>query len=159
MDRWIGVISDTHGLLRPQAVVPLRGCLQITHAGDVGKPEVLDQLRTLAPTIAVRGNVDHGEWAQTLPLKETLTTNGVAIHVLHDLHTLDIDPVKNRIGVVISGHSHQPCIETRNGVLYLNPGAAGPQRFRLPVTLARLEFSNKGPANAKLIDLLTGRSI
>ncbi len=152
--RVVGVISDTHGLLRPEAVEALRGCSQIIHAGDIGRAAVLDELQRIAPTVAVRGNVDRDEWAATLPLSETLAIDDVWLHVVHDIHDLDLAPVAAGICVVISGHSHQPRIEKNAGVLYLNPGAAGPRRFRLPVTLAHLEIGPGGLVQARLVDLL-----
>lgn len=135
---WIGVISDTHGLLRPAAVEALLGAQQIVHAGDAGSPEVLDALRKIAPVTAVRGNVDDGDWARQLPLTATIEAGGRTLYVLHDVHELGCDPAAAGFAAVISGHSHNPSEEMRNGVLYLNPGAAGPKRFTLPVMLARL---------------------
>jgi uncharacterized protein len=139
-DRVIGVISDTHGLLRPQALDALRGCDLIIHAGDVGKPEILQPLRTLAPTYAVRGNVDHGDWADRLPMTATVHAGAHMLHVLHNIAELDLDPSAAGFAAVIYGHSHQPSIETRDGVLYLNPGSAGPRRFSLPISLARVRL-------------------
>jgi putative phosphoesterase len=139
--RLLGVISDTHGLLRPQALDALHGCDLIIHAGDVGDPQVLAPLRALAPTFAVRGNVDMGGWAQALPLRETVDVGGRAFYVLHILDELDRDPATAGFAAVIFGHSHQPSIKTRDGVLYLNPGSAGPRRFSLPVSLARVQVS------------------
>lgn len=137
----VGLISDTHGKLRPEALAALRGCETILHAGDVGRPEVLEGLRALTPhVIAVRGNVD-GEWASGLPETAEVEIAGRRILVLHDLKQLDVEPRAVGIDVVVSGHSHQPRIERRDGVLYVNPGSAGPRRFRLPVALARLEIS------------------
>lgn len=137
----IGVISDTHGLLRPEAVAALRGSRLIVHAGDVGRPEVLEGLRALAPTVAVRGNIDTQEWAATLPATEVVEAGKLLLWLLHDIAELDLDPVAAQFAAVIYGHSHKPSIEWREGVLYLNPGSAGPRRFRLPVTIARLEVS------------------
>ena len=134
----IGVISDTHGLLRPEASTFLRGCDHIVHGGDVGKPEVLAALAALAPVIAVRGNVDRGEWATALPDTRRVTLAGVCLYMLHDLAELDIDPVADGIDVVVSGHSHRPLATRRDGVLYLNPGSAGPRRFKLPVSVAEI---------------------
>jgi putative phosphoesterase len=134
----IGLISDTHGLLRPEAVRALEGSDWIVHAGDVGRPEVLDALRRIAPVVAVRGNVDRGEWAEKLPTIARAGPNG-DIYVLHDIHDLDMDPAAAGIRAIVSGHSHKPSRIERDGVLYLNPGAAGPRRFRLPVTVARLD--------------------
>jgi putative phosphoesterase len=136
----IGVISDTHGLLRPEAVAALQGSEVIIHAGDVGKPEILDQLRLIAPVVAVRGNIDTGAWASELPLTAVVEGRSARIYVLHDVHQLDLDPAAAGFQIVISGHSHQPDRSERSGVLYLNPGSAGPRRFRLPVTVARLRL-------------------
>jgi hypothetical protein len=140
----VGLISDTHGLLRPQAVGELRGCDLIVHAGDVGKLEILDELRALAPTLAVRGNVDRGAWAESLPLTEVVEAGPHRLYVLHILEDLDLVPEAAGFAAVISGHSHRPHAETRHGVLYLNPGSAGPRRFRLPVTVARLRVTQSG---------------
>jgi len=134
----IGVISDTHGLVRPQALRALRGTDLIVHAGDVGTPDVLEALRAIAPVVAVRGNNDRGRWAQALAETEVVKHSGRALYVLHDVHALDIDPGAAGYDAVIAGHSHQPRVERRGGVLYLNPGSAGPRRFRLPVSVARL---------------------
>lgn len=135
----IGVISDTHGLLRPEALRALDGADLIVHAGDVGGPEVLVALRAVAPVVAVRGNNDRGVWASTLPGTDVVETGGRSLYVLHDLKELDLDPRAAGFDAVIAGHSHQPRIERRDGVLYLNPGSAGPRRFRLPVALAWLD--------------------
>jgi putative phosphoesterase len=137
----VGVISDTHGLLRPEAVEALRGSQLIIHAGDIGAPEVLDQLSALAPTHAVRGNVDAGAWADRLPPSEAVAIGEVRLHVLHIIGELSLDPAAAGFAAVIYGHSHKPSIAWREGVLYLNPGSAGPRRFRLPVTIARLRIS------------------
>ena len=134
----VGVISDTHGLLRPQAVEALRGSMLILHAGDVGDPNVLEELRTIAPTIAVRGNVDTSEWAKTLPMTEVVEVGALHLYMLHNLAHLDLDPKAAHFAAVISGHSHRPHAEVRNGVLFLNPGSAGPRRFKLPVAVARM---------------------
>jgi uncharacterized protein len=141
----IGVISDTHGLLRPEAEQQLAGVAHIIHAGDVGRPNVLDGLRRIAPVIAIRGNVDKGQWAENYPPTRMIKLGGRSIYVLHDIHELQIDPMSCGIDVVISGHSHRPSIETSGGVLYLNPGSAGPRRFNLPVTLATLDLTASGP--------------
>ena len=135
----IGVISDTHGLLRPEALRALAGADLIVHAGDVGSPEVLESLRAVAPVVAVRGNNDRGPWAGALAETEVVERGGRTLYVLHDLKTLDLDPRAAGFDAVIAGHSHQPRIERRDGVLYLNPGSAGPRRFRLPIALAWLE--------------------
>ena len=140
----IGVISDTHGLLRPQAVEALRGSELILHASDIGKPEILRELNVLAPTVAVRGNNDVGDWATSLPDVKTVSLGPDRIHLLHDLKSLSIDPVADGVAVVISGHSHKPSVETRAGVLYRNPGSAGPRRFKLPVSVARLRRRKAG---------------
>jgi uncharacterized protein len=150
--RQIGVISDTHGLLRPEAVEALKGSDLIIHAGDVGSPDILDVLRTIAPTTAVRGNIDLLPPCSLLPATEILEAGPFLIYVLHNLHDLDLNPAAAGFHAVISGHSHQPLEEERNGVLYLNPGSTGPRRFRLPVTLAllRVEGSRLRP---EILDL------
>lgn len=152
--RTVGVLSDTHGLLRPQAVEALRGSDLIVHAGDVGSPGILDDLEKIAPTVAVRGNVDRGPWASRLPLREVVEVGPHLLYVLHVLDDLDLDPAAARFAAVIFGHSHEPSIERRAGVLYLNPGSAGPRRFRLPVALARLHVGEDG-LRAERIDLAT----
>jgi hypothetical protein len=134
----IGVISDTHGLLRPEATTALRGSDLILHAGDICGFEVVEQLREIAPVTAVRGNNDHDPWGASLPETVTVEVGGVRIHMLHDLHQLAIDPAAERLGVVVVGHSHQPMQERRHGVLHFNPGSAGPRRFRLPVSVGHL---------------------
>jgi putative phosphoesterase len=134
----IGVISDTHGLLRPEAVDALRGSDHIIHAGDVGVPEILDKLRDIAPMTAVRGNVDQGDWAGELPETDVLESDGILIYVLHDLQQLDLKPTGAGVAVVVSGHSHVPKQHMRDGVLYFNPGSAGPRRFHLPVSIGKL---------------------
>jgi putative phosphoesterase len=140
----LGVISDTHGLLRPEAIGALRGSNLIIHAGDVGHPEVIDQLRGLAPTFVVRGNIDNGGWAVGLPTTELVEVGKHLFHVIHDISELDLDPAAAGFAAVVYGHSHQPSIETRDGVLFLNPGSAGPRRFKLPVTVARVSVSGQG---------------
>lgn len=140
----IGVISDTHGLLRPQALAALQGCELILHAGDIGGPEVLEALATIAPLAAIRGNNDTGAWAQAVPETRTVEAGGKRFYLLHDLKALDLDPLVAGIDVIVSGHSHQPKCERRDGVLYLNPGSAGPRRWRLPVTLACLRVEAGG---------------
>jgi len=146
----IGVISDTHGLLRPEAIEALRGSALIIHAGDVGDPEILDHLRQIAPVVAVRGNVDTGRWASALPATLDIDFEGHAIHVRHILE--DAMPLPDGISAVVYGHSHKPSIEERGGVLYLNPGSAGPRRFRLPVTVARMSVAD-GRLTATIIEL------
>ncbi|MCQ4294397.1 metallophosphatase family protein [Pseudomonas stutzeri] len=148
----IGLISDTHGLLRPEALAALQGCARIIHAGDIGKPAVLDGLRAIAPLEAIRGNIDTADWARELPERLDLRIGGLTLHVLHDLKLLDIDPLAAGIDVVIAGHSHKPKVERRDGVLYINPGSAGPRRFSLPISLALLEL-NDGDAQVELISL------
>ena len=137
----IGVISDTHGLLRPEALQALRGSDHVIHAGDVGASEILDQLATIAPVTAIRGNVDKAAWARNLAETEVVELAGISIYVLHDLAQRDLKPGAAGYKVVISGHSHVPKQETKNGVLYLNPGSAGPRRFKLPVSVARVTIS------------------
>ncbi|MBZ9776857.1 metallophosphoesterase family protein [Mesorhizobium sp. CO1-1-8] len=136
----IGVISDTHGLLRPEAVRCLAGVDHIIHGGDIGRPEIIAALRGIAPVTAIRGNVDTGGWAVEYAEAELVRLAGRAIYVLHDLKTLQINPVQG-IDLIVSGHSHVPRMETVDGVLYLNPGSAGPRRFKLPVTLATIEIT------------------
>ena len=137
----IGVISDTHGLLRPEAEQCLAGVAHIIHAGDIGRPEVIADLRRIAPVMAIKGNVDTADWAARYPDTRTIKLGGRVIYVLHDVNQLKLEPVAAGIDVVISGHSHRPDIETVDGVLYLNPGSAGPRRFSLPITLAILELT------------------
>lgn len=137
---FLGVISDTHGLLRPRALEALSGASLILHAGDVGKPEILDALRAIAPVTAVRGNVDRGSWAEALPESATVGWQGQSIFMIHDLKELGMDPKAAGISALISGHTHKPVSRTEGGVLYLNPGSAGPRRFRLPICLARLNW-------------------
>ena len=137
----IGLISDTHGLLRKEALEALRGSELIIHAGDVGKPEILEELRKIAPVIAVRGNVDKERWAQALPDTAVAEAGAVLIYVLHDVKTLDLNPTAAGFHIVVSGHSHKPGKTERDGVVYINPGSAGPRRFQLPVTVARLNLS------------------
>ncbi len=134
----IGLISDTHGLLRPEAVAFLRGCDHIVHGGDVCEPGVLAQLAALAPVTAVRGNNDKGGWADALRESELLQLGGVWIYAIHDLAQIDLDPVASGVRVVVSGHSHKPSATEREGVLFVNPGSAGPRRFRLPISAAEL---------------------
>ena len=131
----LGVISDTHGLLRPEAEEVLRGSDIIVHAGDIGSPDVLRRLEKIARVIAVRGNIDREPWAKDLPLSESLELGRASIYVLHDVNELDLDPRVAGFSVVIAGHSHQPRCEERNGVLFFNPGSAGPRRFRLPISV------------------------
>lgn len=148
----IGVISDTHGLLRPEALAVLRGTDHIIHAGDVGDPAILDALRAIAPLTAIRGNIDSSGSCSRLPATELAQLGDHSIYVLHNLAELDLDPVVAGISVVISGHTHQPRIERRKGVLYFNPGSAGPRRFSLPVSLGQLNISCSAIA-PQLIDI------
>lgn len=134
----IGVVSDTHGILRPEAVEHLRGVDYVIHAGDIGAPEVLTGLAAIAPVTAVRGNNDKGLWARDLPETAVLRVGGLAIYVLHDVHELDIDPRAASVSTVIAGHSHRPMLKEEDGVLYMNPGSIGPRRFKLPITLGKL---------------------
>jgi putative phosphoesterase len=150
---FVGVISDTHGLVRSEAAEALKGSELIIHAGDVGGPEVLEELGRIAPVVAVRGNNDRGAWAEALAEFEAVEVNKTFVYVLHDLKELDIAPAAAGFRVVVSGHSHSPLIEERRGVLYLNPGSAGPRRFKLPVTVARLKV-NGDDAGAEIINLL-----
>lgn len=140
----VGVISDTHGLLRPQALAELEGADLIVHAGDVGPPDILARLRMIAPTIAVRGNVDTSPWGRTLAEVEVVDAAGHSLYVLHDIGALDLDPKAAGFAAVIYGHSHRPDAQMRDGVLYLNPGSAGPRRFTLPISLARLTVDARG---------------
>lgn len=140
----IGIISDTHGLLRPEAEKRLAGVDHIIHGGDIGRLEVLVALRRIAPVTAIKGNVDIGEWARDYADTELVQLAQRSIYVLHDLNKLDIDPVARGIDVIVSGHSHRAAIDTVDGVLYLNPGSAGPRRFKLPITLATLEVGPNG---------------
>lgn len=148
----VGLISDTHGLLRPEAVAFLRGSDAIVHAGDIGDADILRGLNAVAPVTAVRGNNDKGRWAKAIAESQVLQVGDVFIYVLHDLKELDLDPVAAGFQVVVSGHSHKPAMQTRNSVLYVNPGSAGPRRFRLPIAVAELEIA--GPSvKANLVEL------
>jgi uncharacterized protein len=149
----VGVISDTHGLLRPEALSGLQGSDYIIHAGDVGDPAILDQLSALAPVTAVRGNVDHGPWAQKIPINDVLEVGGISIYVLHRLEDLDLKPEAAGFAAVIYGHTHTPKQEAKNGVLYFNPGSAGPKRFKLPVSVGTLTVLN-GKISAALRELM-----
>jgi putative phosphoesterase len=148
----LGVISDTHGLLRPEAVEALRGSDRILHAGDIGAPEILEALAKIAPVTAIRGNVDAAPWARALPETEIIEAGGALIHMLHDLGQLDLKPDAAGFRVVIYGHSHQPKMEEKNGVLYFNPGSAGPRRFHLPVSVGKLMIK-PGTVRAELVEL------
>jgi putative phosphoesterase len=148
----LGVISDTHGLIRPEALAALRGAERIIHAGDVGAPEVLAALAAIAPVTAVRGNNDRGPWAAALPLTEVVEADGASIYVIHDAAEIDLDPRAAGFGVVIAGHSHRPALVERDGVLWFNPGSAGPRRFRLPIALGRLTVE-AGVARGEIVTL------
>jgi putative phosphoesterase len=149
----IGLISDTHGLLRPEAIAALRGADHIIHAGDIGKPFILEDLTRIAPLTAVRGNNDTGEWARDLPDTVSIELAGVHIHVLHDVKELGEYPPPANAQVIVAGHSHQPLMRSEAGILHVNPGSAGPRRFRLPVTVAWLEIG-EGRLQAEIIHLL-----
>ena len=156
--RIVGIISDTHGLLRPEAIEALEGADLIVHAGDVGRPDILPALRSVAPVFAVRGNVDRGAWARELPETEVVEVDAVKLYVIHDLSALDVYPETAGFDVVISGHSHRSSVRSHDGVLFLNPGSAGPRRFRLPVTVARMRVCGRS-VKAKVVDLnVEGRS-
>ena len=148
----IGIISDTHGLLRPEAVEALRGVDLILHAGDVGSAEVLDDLKSIAPVMAVRGNNDKGDWANDLPQWEVAVVEPVYVYMIHDLKEMDLSPAAAGFQVVVSGHSHKPSVEEHKGVLYVNPGSAGPRRFTLPISIARLKV-NGAAVSAELVEL------
>ena len=148
----VGLISDTHGLLRPEAVAFLRGSDRIVHAGDVGDVEVIEGLRKLAPVTVVRGNNDKGPWAQAIAETEVLRVDDVLIYVLHDIAELDLDPAAAGFRVVMFGHSHRPCTETRAGVLYVNPGSAGPRRFKLPICAGELQIAGDS-VDARIVEL------
>jgi len=150
------LISDTHGLLSEEAVEALRGSELILHAGDVGKPEIIDALRVVAPVVAVRGNVDRDSWASALPATAVAEAESALIYVLHDVKELDLDPVAAGFGVVVSGHSHKPARSQRSGILYINPGSAGPKRFDLPTTVARLDLG-ASPWKIDFVDIVAGR--
>jgi putative phosphoesterase len=149
---FLGLISDTHGLLRREAVEALRGSELILHAGDVGDPKILEELRKLAPVVAVRGNVDTEEWAKELPLTAVAEAGAVLIYMLHDVNALDLDPALAGFRLVVSGHSHKPAKVERGGVWYVNPGSAGPRRFQLPVSVARLDLAQQ-PWNLEFVNL------
>jgi uncharacterized protein len=150
--RIVGLISDTHGLVRPEALAALQGSDFIIHAGDVGNEAVLSELSTIAPVTAIRGNVDKGTWADALESNEVLQVGETLIYVIHNLAELDLDPAAAGFRVVVSGHSHQPACRTKDGVLYINPGSAGPRRFSLPVAVGRLSVGNSD-VSAELIGL------
>jgi putative phosphoesterase len=139
--RRIGIISDTHGLLRPEAIAALRGSELLLHAGDVGKVEILDELRNIAPVVAIRGNVDTASWCSSLRETEVVQTEAATFYLIHNIADLDLNPAVAGIHIVLFGHSHQPTQYKKNGVLYINPGSAGPRRFNLPISLARLDLA------------------
>ncbi len=151
----VGLISDTHGLLRPEAAAFLAGSDHLVHAGDVGDPAILDALAAIAPVTAIRGNVDTDAWAARLPATTRVTIGGVTIYVLHDLAALDLKPHAHGIRIVVYGHSHKPSVTERDGVLYVNPGSAGPRRFRLPITTAELLIDGSS-VTARLHELMAG---
>ena len=154
----IGLISDTHGLLREEALQALRGSDLIIHAGDVGDPTILEALRKLAPVVAVRGNVDTADWARALPETTVAEAGTINIYVLHDVHALDLNPKAAGFAIVVSGHSHKPGRPDRDGVVYINPGSAGPRRFNLPITLARLDLGAT-PWSVEFVDLEKERRV
>ena len=153
----VGLISDTHGLMRHAALAALEGCDLIIHAGDVGKIEIIEQLRAVAPVVAVRGNIDKGVWASQLPMTAVVETRQARIYVLHDLQQLDLDPAAAEFDIVVSGHSHKPGRNERAGVTYLNPGSAGPRRFQLPITVVRLDL-RRTPWSVEFVDLADGKT-
>lgn len=153
----IGLISDTHGLLRPEAIAFLRGCEHILHAGDICDAGTLEALSRIAPVIAVRGNNDKGEWATALSETEFVRLGEVLVYAIHDLKRIDIDPARAGVRVVVSGHSHKPRIEERDGVVYVNPGSAGRRRFRLPVSVGELLIDGSS-VRARNVELTTAKA-
>jgi uncharacterized protein len=139
----VGVISDTHGLLRPEALTALAGSDHIIHAGDIGAPDIISELQRIAPVTAIRGNIDTEPWAQRLPETEVVELSGHHLYLIHDLKALDLNPSKAGFSAVVSGHSHRPSIQWKEGVLYFNPGSAGPRRFSLPISMGRVRISEK----------------
>lgn len=152
----IGLISDTHGLLRPEALAFLRGCDRIVHGGDIGDPAILDALAALAPVTAVRGNNDRGPWAERIAETEWLQLGEVLLYAVHDLAQIDIDPAAAGVRVVVCGHSHRPSVDERDGVLVVNPGSAGPRRFKLPITAGELRLDGDR-VSARIVEL-TGQN-
>ena len=148
----VGLISDTHGLIREQALEALAGCTHIIHAGDIVTPAILDRLREIAPLTAVRGNNDRGDWARSLPEFEVVEFGPLLVYVRHDRSELDIDPAAAGFRVVVCGHSHKPVVETREDVLYVNPGSAGPRRFKLPISIGELRIDGSR-VHAKIVQL------
>ena len=153
----LGVISDTHGLLRPEAMAFLQGCDHILHGGDIGGPEILEQLAAVAPVCAVRGNNDTQAWAASLPDTRLLELAGVRIYIIHDVGELQIDPCAAAVQIVVCGHSHQPSVRERDGVVYVNPGSAGPRRFKLPISVAEIAICGTS-ITARLVALQTQTS-
>jgi putative phosphoesterase len=151
-DGRIGLVSDTHGLVRPQALAALQGSEVIVHAGDIGKPEVLDSFSSVAPVIAIKGNNDRDPWAKKIPDVLNLEINGIKIHVIHNVNELEADPADEGIRVIVSGHSHKPGLVERDKILFINPGSAGPRRFKLPVAVGKL-WINRGKVHAEIIEL------
>jgi len=148
----IGLISDTHGLVRPEALVALEGSELIIHAGDIGKAEVLTSLKAIAPVIAIRGNNDRDAWAKKIPDVLNVQINGIAIHVIHNVNELEADPITEGFRAIVSGHSHKPGVVTREEILFINPGSAGPRRFKLPVAVGKLRITS-GNVTAEIIEL------
>jgi putative phosphoesterase len=148
----IGILSDTHGLLRPEALAFLQGCEHIVHGGDIGPAAILEQLAAIAPLTVVRGNNDRGEWAQAIPVAVTVEIAGVRIHAVHDIADLALDPRAEGIAIVVSGHSHRPSVKLKDGVTYLNPGSAGPRRFSLPISMAEVVVEN-GQPTVRMLEL------
>lgn len=148
----VGVISDTHGLLRPEALKALQGSQHIIHAGDIGSEEIIPALQKIAPVTAIRGNIDHAPWTRKFAETEVVELAGVSLYIIHDRNALDLNPKAAGFAAVISGHSHKPHQENKDGVLYFNPGSAGPRRFKLPITVGRLEIQN-GKLKAEIIEL------
>jgi uncharacterized protein len=151
-DHLLGVISDTHGLLRPEAIRALSGVSLIIHAGDIGSPAVIESLKNIAPVVAVRGNTDTEKWAGRLPFSEVVEVDEISIYIIHDVGKLDLNPDASGFNAVIHGHTHRPAIDAKNGILFLNPGSAGPKRFTLPVTLSLLRIINNS-LTAEIITL------
>ena len=151
----IGLISDTHGLLRPEAMAFLQGCDHIVHGGDIGDAGILARLSVIAPVTAVRGNNDWGAWAESLAETELFEFGGIHVYAIHDLALIDIEPAAAGVQVVVSGHSHKPRIEHRDGVVYVNPGSAGPRRFKLPIAVAELVIQ-AGAISARIVELEVG---
>jgi putative phosphoesterase len=153
----LGIISDTHGLLRPEAAAFLQGCDRIVHGGDIGTADVLARLSTIAPVTAVRGNNDKGVWAQAIPETELFEFGGIHVYAIHDLSLLDIDPSQAGVQVVVSGHSHKPLIEQRDCITFINPGSAGPRRFKLPISVAEILVEG-GAISPRIVELNIGRA-